>query len=161
VVACLAGTTPLSSRPQCDSAMTEWRTWDRALWLCGLAEEGGPGLTNFRQKPDFFWSLAGLLRGDYKQSEYGKVILPLVVLRRLDCVLAPTKEKVLAKHAELQKKGITNVELPLRRVSGQQFYNVSKLDCHRSRIRSPGGQSGRILLLVQGAYPKLLSRSGA
>jgi type I restriction enzyme M protein len=85
-------------------------------------------MTSFRERADFLWSLAELLRGDYKQSEYGKVILPLVVLRRLDCVLEPTKEKVLAKHSELKKKGITNVELPLRRVSKQQFYNVSKLD---------------------------------
>jgi type I restriction enzyme M protein len=85
-------------------------------------------MTRFRERADFLWSLAELLRGDYKQSEYGKVILPLVVLRRLDCVLEPTKEKVLAKHSELKKKGITNVELPLRRVSKQQFYNVSKLN---------------------------------
>jgi type I restriction enzyme M protein len=85
-------------------------------------------MTSFRERADFLWSLAELLRGDNKQSEYGKVILPLVVLRRLDCVLEPTKEKVLAKHSELKKKGITNVELPLRRVSKQQFYNVSKLD---------------------------------
>ena len=48
----------------------------------------------------FIWSVADLLRGDYKQSEYGKVILPLVVLRRLDCVLEPTKAKVLAEHAK-------------------------------------------------------------
>ena len=43
----------------------------------------------------FIWSVADLLRGDYKQSEYGKVILPLTVIRRLDCVLEPTKEAVL------------------------------------------------------------------
>jgi type I restriction enzyme M protein len=85
-------------------------------------------LSSFREKADFLWSLAEILRGDYKQSEYGRVILPLVVLRRLDCVLEPTKDKVLAKHAELKRKGITSAELPLRRVSGQQFYNVSKLD---------------------------------
>jgi type I restriction enzyme M protein len=94
----------------------------------GPPEGAGRGLSSFREKADFLWSLAEILRGDYKQSEYGKVILPLVVLRRLDCVLEPTKEKVLAKHAQLKKRGITKVELPLRRVSGQQFYNVSKLD---------------------------------
>jgi len=47
----------------------------------------------------FLWSVADLLRGDYKQSEYGKVILPFTVLRRLDCVLAPTKAAVLAELA--------------------------------------------------------------
>ncbi len=50
----------------------------------------------------FIWSVADLLRGDYKQSEYGKVILPLTVLRRLDCVLEPTKAKVLAVHRQLR-----------------------------------------------------------
>ena len=46
----------------------------------------------------FIWSVADLLRGDYKQSEYGKVILPLTVLRRLDCVLQPTKASVLDRY---------------------------------------------------------------
>ena len=58
----------------------------------------------------FIWSVADLLRGDYKQSEYGKVILPLVVLRRLDCVLEPTKEAVLARYEALKGSGIENVE---------------------------------------------------
>ncbi|TMK54055.1 MAG: hypothetical protein E6G66_00330, partial [Actinobacteria bacterium] len=48
-----------------------------------------------RNHAAFIWSVADLLRGDYKQSEYGRVILPLVVLRRLDCVLDRTKAKVL------------------------------------------------------------------
>ncbi len=58
----------------------------------------------FREKVSFIWSVADLLRGDYKQSEYGKVILPLTVLRRLDCVLEPTKEKVLEKAKALPKR---------------------------------------------------------
>jgi type I restriction enzyme M protein len=53
-----------------------------------------------RNHAAFIWSVADLLRGDYKQSEYGRVILPLVVLRRLDCVLEPTKEKVLRTAAQ-------------------------------------------------------------
>jgi hypothetical protein len=52
----------------------------------------------------FIWSVADLLRGDYKQSEYGKVILPLTVLRRLNCVLEPTKDKVLTRYADLKGK---------------------------------------------------------
>lgn len=52
----------------------------------------------------FIWSVADLLRGDYKQSEYGRVILPLTVLRRLDCVLEPTKDAVLARAKELKGK---------------------------------------------------------
>ncbi len=72
----------------------------------------------------FIWSVADLLRGDYKQSEYGKVILPFTVLRRLDCVLESTKEAVLAEHADKQKAGI-NPEPFLLRKAGQSFYNTS------------------------------------
>jgi type I restriction enzyme M protein len=54
-----------------------------------------------RNHAAFIWSVADLLRGDYKQSEYGKVILPLTVIRRLDCVLEPTKEAVLERHRQL------------------------------------------------------------
>lgn len=57
-----------------------------------------------RNHAAFIWSVADLLRGDYKQSEYGKVILPLTVIRRLDCVLEPTKQAVLAKHKQLAGK---------------------------------------------------------
>jgi type I restriction enzyme M protein len=74
----------------------------------------------------FIWSVADLLRGDYKQSEYGKVILPLTVIRRLDCVLEETKEAVLEKHNELAGK-IENVEPVLQAAAGQQFYNTSPL----------------------------------
>src|SRR5450830_1801492 len=75
----------------------------------------------------FIWSVADLLRGDYKQSEYGKVILPFTVLRRLDCVLEPTKAAVLAEHAKQTKAGV-NPEPFLIRKAGQMFYNTSPLD---------------------------------
>ena len=75
----------------------------------------------------FIWSVADLLRGDYKQSEYGKVILPFTVLRRLDCVLESTKEAVLAEYADKQKAGI-NPEPFLLRKAGQSFYNTSPMD---------------------------------
>ena len=52
---------------------------------------------NHQSLSAFIWSVADRLRGDYKQSEYGKVILPFTVLRRLDCVLESTKEAVLAE----------------------------------------------------------------
>ncbi|ADC64150.1 type I restriction-modification system subunit M [Allochromatium vinosum] len=73
------------------------------------------------------WSVADLLRGDYKQSDYGKVILPFTVLRRLDCVLESTKDAVLAEEKAKRQMGV-NPELFLLRVSGQSFYNVSPLD---------------------------------
>jgi len=70
----------------------------------------------------FIWSVADLLRGDYKQSEYGKVILPLTVLRRLDCVMEPTREAVWGRDATLQ---MTNKDALLRLAAGLPFYNVS------------------------------------
>ncbi|HPE71283.1 MAG TPA: class I SAM-dependent DNA methyltransferase, partial [Candidatus Competibacter sp.] len=75
----------------------------------------------------FIWSVADRLRGDYKQSEYGKVILPFTVLRRLDCVLESAKDAVLAEYASKQQAGI-NPEPFLLRKTGQSFYNISPLD---------------------------------
>ena len=75
----------------------------------------------------FIWSVADLLRGDYKQSEYGKVILPFTVLRRLDCVLEATKTDVLAEKATREAAGL-NPDPFLLRKSGQFFYNTSPLD---------------------------------
>ncbi len=73
------------------------------------------------------WSVADLLRGNFRQSEYGRVILPFTVLRRLDCVLAPTKSAVLKEHAAKQSAGIS-FEPFVKRVAGLDFYNVSSLD---------------------------------
>ncbi|RKG60823.1 SAM-dependent DNA methyltransferase [Corallococcus sp. AB011P] len=75
----------------------------------------------------FIWSVADLLRGDYKQSEYGKVILPFTVLRRLDCVLEPTKAAVLAEKV-VREKAKLNPEPFLLKKSGQHFFNTSPLD---------------------------------
>src|SRR5689334_6406414 len=86
----------------------------------------GPQGPTIRNHAGFIWSVADLLRGDYKQSEYGKVILPLTVIRRLDCVLEPTKQAVLEKHKQLEGR-VENVEVPLQAVAGQQFYNTSPL----------------------------------
>src|SRR6478752_5490948 len=82
---------------------------------------------NFSSHAAFIWSVADLLRGDYKQSDYGKVILPFTVLRRLDCVLEATKPAVLA---EMEKRSATKVnpEPFLLKKSGQLFYNTSPLD---------------------------------
>ena len=80
----------LASGPRYDrTAVKEWLAVHRPDRLPVPAE---PPVATKRDLPGFIWSVADLLRGDYKQSEYGKVILPLTVLRRLDCVLEPTKE---------------------------------------------------------------------
>ncbi len=73
------------------------------------------------------WSVADLFRGDYRQSDYGKVTLPFTVLRRLDCVLEPRKPAVLAEIAKRGDSGVT-LEPFLLRASKQLFYNASKLD---------------------------------
>jgi len=80
---------------------------------------------NFQEKVAFIWSVADLLRGDYKQSEYGKVILPLTVLRRLDSVLEPTKAQVLKRNEELQGR-LENVDPVLMQLTGHGFYNTSQ-----------------------------------
>ena len=80
-----------------------------------------------RNHAAFIWSVADLLRGDYKQSEYGRVVLPLTVLRRLDCVLEPTKQKVLDQVAKYGDR-TANIEPILIAASGEQFFNTSKHD---------------------------------
>ena len=75
----------------------------------------------------FIWSVADLLRGDYKQSEYGKVILPFTVLRRLDCVLEKSKPAVLAEF-EKRKATKVNPEPFLLKKAGHLFFNTSPLD---------------------------------
>ena len=92
----------------------------------------------------FIWSVADLLRGDYKQSEYGKVILPLVVLRRLDCVLESTKAKVLAEHAKHGDR-----EAILRKAAGQSFFNTSKLDFRRL-LDDPDNVAGNLRGYIAG-----------
>jgi len=71
------------------------------------------------------WSTADLLRGDYKQSDYGKIILPFTLLRRLECVLEPTRDDVLAEYEARKDLGIP-LEPLLVRKSGHNFYNTSK-----------------------------------
>ena len=85
-------------------------------------------MNGFSDKVSFIWSVADLLRGPYKPAQYGKVILPLTVLRRLDCVLEPTKAEVLAKHESLKGGTVKNLEPILNHAAGQAFHNSSRLD---------------------------------
>lgn len=86
--------------------------------------------TNFSQTAAFIWSVADLLRGDFKQSQYGRVILPFTLLRRLECVLAETKDAVVAKYDEFQTNTLPeeSLEMLLQHASGLTFYNTSKMD---------------------------------
>ena len=75
----------------------------------------------------FIWSVADLLRGRYRPHEYGQVILPFTVLRRMDCVLEPTKQAVLKEATKREPSG-TSVNPFLTRASGATFYNTSPMD---------------------------------
>ena len=79
---------------------------------------------NFTELANFIWSVADLLRGDYKQADYGKIILPFTLLRRLDCVLEGTKDAVL-KEYEAHKHSGAGLDHRLKRKSAQAFYNTS------------------------------------
>ena len=76
----------------------------------------------------FIWSICNLLRGPYKRNEYRKVILPLTVLRRFDCLLASTKAQVLGEHPKIKTKPETVVRSLLEKITARPFYNLSKLD---------------------------------
>lgn len=79
------------------------------------------------QTANFIWSICNLLRGPYKRNEYRKVILPLTILRRFDCILEPTKDKVMAEFDKLKGKSENIVSAQLRTITGVPFYNLSKL----------------------------------
>ncbi len=83
-------------------------------------------MNNFNDKVNFIWSVADLLRGPYRPNQYKDVMLPMVVLRRLDCVLEPTKQAVLDKMKALQGSKIENLERILNREAGQNFHNTSR-----------------------------------
>ena len=85
-------------------------------------------MKNFREKADLIWKVADLLRGDYKQSDYGKVILPMTVLRRLDCVLAPTKQKVLDYLPKIASLKDNAKDIALNKIAGFNFHNKSQFD---------------------------------
>ena len=85
----------------------------------------------------FIWNVANLIRDSFKRGKYQDVILPLTVLRRLDCVLAPTKEKVLARNAELRDLGLEDRRRQLERASGFAFYNTSRYDFDRLLADAP------------------------
>jgi type I restriction enzyme M protein len=104
-----------------------------------------------RNHATFIWSVADKLRGVYKQSEYGRVILPLVVLRRLDCVLEPTKQDVLERAETLRGK-VENVEPVLCAVSGEQFYNTSPLNFPRL-LDDPANVAGNLRSYIAGFSP--------
>ncbi|NOU17219.1 MAG: SAM-dependent DNA methyltransferase [Bacteroidales bacterium] len=85
-------------------------------------------MIDFKEKANLIWKVADLLRGDYKQSDYGKIILPMTVLRRLDCVITPTKQKVLDYMPKIEKLSDSAKDITLNKVAGLNFHNRSLYD---------------------------------
>ncbi|WP_110114482.1 class I SAM-dependent DNA methyltransferase [Bacillus sp. CGMCC 1.16541] len=83
---------------------------------------------NFQEKVSFIWSIAEILRGPYKPDDYGKVVLPMAVLRRFDCVLSETKEDVLQKYEQFKSLPEDSRDEILNREAKQKFSNISKYD---------------------------------
>ena len=103
---------------------------------------------NFTSTASFIWSVADLLRGDYKRSDYGKAILPFTLLRRLDCVLQDTKPAVLAEYDK--RKGSTLPLDPiLTRKAKQSFFNISPLDFQKL-LADPGNIKANLIQYVNG-----------
>ncbi|MDP2957645.1 MAG: class I SAM-dependent DNA methyltransferase [Longimicrobiales bacterium] len=92
---------------------------------------------NHSEIVSFLWGVADLIRDTFKRGKYQDIILPLTVLRRLDCVLAGTKERVLAKQAELREKKLENLDPQLRKIAGFAFYNTSRYDFEKLLADAP------------------------
>jgi type I restriction enzyme M protein len=92
---------------------------------------------NHSEIVSFLWGVADLIRDTFKRGKYQDVILPLTVLRRLDCVLSPSKQKVLAKQAQLKDRKLANLDPQLRKVAGFAFYNTSRYDFEKLLADAP------------------------
>src|SRR6266571_3355553 len=92
---------------------------------------------NHSEIVSFLWGVADLIRDTFRRGKYQDVILPLTVLRRLDCVLAPTKDKVLRRKEELRGRGLQDLDGQLRKASGFAFYNTSRYDFDKLRADAP------------------------
>lgn len=84
---------------------------------------------NINQKANLIWSIADVLTGTYKPHEYGEVILPMMVIKRFDCILEDTKEAVLKKLPEVSNLPMKDIFL--KKASGHPFYNTSKFNFKR------------------------------
>jgi type I restriction enzyme M protein len=104
----------------------------------------------FQDKVSFIWSVADLLRGDFKAHEYGQVVLPLVVLRRLECALAPTKQAVVAKAEQLGDS--PGRDAVLKAVAKHRFWNASPLDLTKI-LADPGTAAANLRTYLAGFSP--------
>src|SRR5579871_2612022 len=100
---------------------------------------------------NFIWNIAELLRGPYRPPQYERVMLPMTVLRRFDCVLANTKDEVVAEYARLQAAGRdeATIDRLLTRKTGYRFHNHSKFDFQRL-LGDPNNLAQHLESYIQG-----------
>lgn len=112
-----------------------------------------------RQMAGFIWGICNLLRGPYKRNEYRKVILPLTVLRRFDCLLAPTKAEVLEAHKELKAKPDRVIQARLESITGHRFFNLSVMqfdkDAPHSLLNDPNNLAPNLNSYINGFSPNV------
>lgn len=101
------------------------------------------------QLAGFIWDICNLLRGPYKRNEYRKVILPLTVLRRFDCLLEPTKKAVLQEHRKLEGKSDRVIQARLQKITGYSFYNLSPMQFQASAEHSLLNDPNNLALNLQ------------
>jgi type I restriction enzyme M protein len=117
-------------------------------------------VANHQKLADKIWAVANKLRGPYRPPQYRKVMLPLIVLRRLDCVLEPTKEKVLDQLKTLKAKGLSKeaIEKTLGKIASkdrqQPLYNVSSFT-FRKLLGDPNGLAKNLTAYIKGFSPKV------
>ncbi len=109
---------------------------------------------NHSEIVSFLWSVADLIRDSFKRGKYQDVILPLTVLRRLDCVLDPTKEVVLQRQARLRARGLEDLHRQLCLASGFAFYNTSLYDFDKLLADAPG-LAGNLRNYIAGFSPNM------
>ncbi len=109
----------------------------------------GSGPTHTRMAAEI-WAVADLLRGDYKRHEYGGVILPFTLMRRLDAVMAPTRDAVRKRDTELPE--MNNKTIILEKVAGRRFYNTSAQD-FRTIVADPSNVAKNLRDYVNGFHP--------
>lgn len=111
------------------------------------------------QLANFIWSICNLLRSAYKRNEYRKVILQLTVLRRFDALLAPTKPAVLEKHRQIKSKPETVIRRLLEEISGQRFFNLSKMqfvkEGHHSLLDDPNNLAPNLISYINAFSPNV------
>ena len=106
-------------------------------------------MKNFKEKSDKIWEVANLLRGDYKRADYGKVILPMTVLRRLDCVLKSTKQDVLDYLSKVDSLKESAKDIALNKKAGFNFHNRSQFDFDKL-IADPNNVAANLRNFING-----------